>query len=167
MTGIEYERRFLVADSSELPKLPSGNLIAQGYLSVVGGSCVRVRRSYAIGEDDEFYEEQPTLTYKGPRVDGAREEDSSFVDIKTAIDLFKLCRWRIVKVRHSIVHANELWEVDVFLWENEGLIIAECEGDRPMTHVKRPSWASSEITDDTRYNNEELAVNPWKNWSTP
>lgn len=162
---VEYERRFIVDDKRIIPDSDSGTLIVQGYLSIRNGSCFRVRRAYQRGSDGAFYELTPTAAFKGRRQAGARLEDEIFVEeFETATDLLRKAEWRIVKIRHEIVDADTTWEVDVFLWENEGLVIAECEGSDFMDHVTPPEWCGAEITADLRYNNENLAVSPYTSW---
>lgn len=162
---VEYERRFVVEDRSLLPNPDSGTLIIQGYLSVRNDSCFRVRRAYRRGADGVFYELPPTAAFKGPRIGGARDEREIFLDdVDIATDLLRKAEWRIVKIRHEVVDADTTWDVDVFLWENQGLVIAECEGSDYMDHIKPPAWCGQEVTADSRYNNESLAIAPYSTW---
>lgn len=166
MHHVEYERRFIVTDRSVVPTEDSGTLIIQGYLSIRNGSCFRVRRSYRVGPEGQFYELTPSAAYKGPRERGARDESEiMFDDPQTATDLLRKAEWRVVKIRHQIVDADTTWDLDVFLWENEGLIVAECEGSDFMDHIEPPDWCGLEVTSDMNYNNEQLAINPYKTWA--
>jgi adenylate cyclase len=56
------------------------------------------------------------------------------------------------------------WEVDEFLGENAGLIVAEIELSSEDQPFARPPWLGAEVTGDARYVNANLAVNPFKNW---
>ena len=50
-----------------------------------------------------------------------------------------------------------LWEIDEFLGNNEGLIIAEIELDSLDFNFTLPSWIGKEITGEIAYLNSSLA----------
>jgi adenylate cyclase len=57
------------------------------------------------------------------------------------------------------------WEVDEFLGENAGLIVAEIElADENQAFIK-PSWIGEEVTSDPRYFNSSLLKYPFSRWA--
>ena len=70
----------------------------------------------------------------------------------------------LTKVRYKIKFGQYIWEVDVFLGENEGLIVAEIELLDEDEHFLMPDWITEEVTDDNRYYNSNLTINPYQNW---
>ena len=70
----------------------------------------------------------------------------------------------IEKYRYKLKQGDLMWEIDEFLGENEGLIVAEVElKDAQQTFVK-PAWLGEEVSSDPRYFNSNLVLNPYKNW---
>jgi adenylate cyclase len=82
-----------------------------------------------------------------------------------ADELIRLCENSLVeKTRYIIKHGDHLFEVDEFLGENAGLIIAEVELKSEDEHFEKPSWLGKEVTGDPRYYNSYLSVNPYSGW---
>jgi adenylate cyclase len=72
---------------------------------------------------------------------------------------------RIVeKKRYFPVFGGKRWDVDEFLEENKGLVIAEIELDSEEQVFDKPPWAGEEVTHDPRYLNVNLAVHPYSEW---
>ncbi|HSR59148.1 MAG TPA: hypothetical protein VLL47_00255, partial [Robiginitalea sp.] len=59
-----------------------------------------------------------------------------------------------------------LYEVDEFLDENEGLVLAEVELKNPKEPFEKPSWLGREVTGQPAYYNSQLSLNPYKQWKT-
>ena len=78
--------------------------------------------------------------------------------------LDNLCLSIVSKLRHKILYHNKLWEVDVFLDNNEGLIVAEIELESEAEAFDIPDWVKEEVTSDKRYYNSSLSLNPYKKW---
>jgi adenylate cyclase len=70
----------------------------------------------------------------------------------------------IEKWRHRLIYENGEWEIDEFLGENSGLIIAEIELGAVDQQFALPPWIGEEVTDDLRFYNFRLAVEPWGCW---
>jgi adenylate cyclase len=160
----ERERRFIVAERSILRGV-SWHLIDQGYLWTMDGYTIRARVQ-SIPErsgDESVY--SATITAKGPRIGDAREEYEMDVDADFARELIHRSEAVIHKRRYQYV-TDVTWDIDEFLDDNEGLIIAELEGGAEIEKLKPPSWAFKEITSDTRFNNEMLAHTPVSRWDT-
>jgi CYTH domain-containing protein len=68
------------------------------------------------------------------------------------------------KIRYRIPFAGKTWEVDVFLGDNAGLIVAEIELNSEAENFEKPEWISKEVTDDGRYTNASLSIYPFKEW---
>ena len=70
----------------------------------------------------------------------------------------------IEKDRFHIQYKGQLWEVDVFYGDNEGLIVAEAELDSENQLLELPTWIKEEVSHDPRYFNSNLQLHPFKNW---
>jgi len=64
-----------------------------------------------------------------------------------------------------VVHAGNHWEIDEFLGDNAGLIIAEIELESEAQRFERPEWLGAEVTLEERYYNFRLSQRPFKQWS--
>ncbi|KKD39210.1 MAG: CYTH domain-containing protein [Limnoraphis robusta] len=153
--GIEIERKFLVKDD-RWRSLATGILYCQGYISSENGRTVRVR---IIGN-------QGYLTIKGAGTSLVRSEFEYVIPVEDAEEMLQtLCdRPFIEKKRHKISFGNLIWEVDEFLGDNQGLIIAEVELSDPNQIIEIPDWISEEVSHDPRYYNSNLVKNPYRQW---
>jgi adenylate cyclase len=154
--GVEIERKFLVNKEKwlTLPK-PFGVLIRQGYLSTDPERTVRVR----IAGQESF------LTIKGKTQGASRSEFEYQIPFDDAKQLFEnISVATISKVRYKIMHHNRLWEVDEFLDDNEGLIVAEIELQSEDEKFEKPGWTEKEVTEDESYFNVNLSIKPYKQW---
>jgi adenylate cyclase len=77
--------------------------------------------------------------------------------MEDAESLWRLCSKKLSKTRYRIMHAGNLWEIDVFHEKNEGLVLAEIELSAPNQAFEPPFWLGEEVTDDARYLNVNLA----------
>jgi CYTH domain-containing protein len=153
--GKEIERKFLVNDTS-YRKYGNSEKIIQGFLSVDKDRVVRLRASGGKG----------VLTIKGSGNGIERIEFEYSIPLIDAIELINnLCLKPIIeKYRYKIFHDGLIWEVDEFLNENEGLIIAEVELDHPDQEITLPDWVGKEVTNDDRYYNINLVKEPFRHW---
>jgi adenylate cyclase len=153
--GVEIERKFLIKDDSWREKATDANDIKQGYLNSVAERTVRVRIS----------ERKGILTIKGKNDNLSRLEYEYEIPLKDAESLIELCENPIIeKTRHSYLHANHHWEIDVFKGENEGLIVAEVELESEEEELQLPEWIGEEVSNDSKYYNSSLITNPFVNW---
>jgi adenylate cyclase len=154
--GKEIERKFLVTGKAW--RSGSGVEYRQGYLSDDKERTVRVRTAG----------DQGWLTIKGITRGATRSEYEypiSFDEAKALLD--ELClRPLIEKRRFRVRYGGNLWEVDEFLGENEGLVVAEIELESEGQHFERPAWLGVEVTGDPRYYNVNLVANPYRSWSS-
>jgi adenylate cyclase len=150
----ETERKFLVR--SEAWRVgPPGVRICQGYLTRDPARTVRVRLAG----------EKAFLTIKGTSTGISRQEFEYEIPPADARALLDLCLPPLLdKVRYERWHEGFCWEVDEFLGDNAGLIVAEIELPDADTEFARPEWVGAEVSDDVRYFNARLAVEPWSDW---
>jgi len=155
MKKIETEKKFSVT-SFEWKNEAEGILYRQGYLSIDPGRTVRVRLE---GEKGKF-------TIKANKIKGSGDEFEYDIPVSEAEYMINnLCLKPVIeKFRYKINFKGNLWEVDEFLGENEGLIIAEIELDQPDQKFEKPRWAGKDVTEDQRYKNANLVKNPYRKW---
>ena len=152
--GVEIERKFLVKKELWLAlKKPEGKHYRQGYLMNREDRVVRVR----IAGDQGF------LTIKGAMAGISKLEYEYEIPKKDAeemLDQFK--PEGTEKIRYRIpADSGLVWEVDEFLAENQGLIVAELELSSEDQSFSSPEWLDEEVTYDERYSNANLALNPF------
>lgn len=153
--GVEIERKFL-AKGDQWKSLGQGVLLRQGYLSSAPERIVRVR----------IEDESAMLTIKG-RTSGAMRSEWEYPIPMTDAEAFlgALCERPIIeKRRYRIPHEGMLWEVDEFLGENAGLVVAEIELTTEDQAFARPDWVGEEVTHDARYFNANLLRHPYSKW---
>ena len=79
--------------------------------------------------------------------------------------LDKFCAGKsIEKLRYVVSHERHKWEVDVFMKENSGLVIAEIELLSEDETIVLPPWVGEEVTGDPRYYNANLINHPYSSW---
>ena len=154
---LEIERKYLVLSESFKNQAFKKTRIVQGFLSTHPERTVRVR----------IKGEKGFLTVKGisNETGTTRLEWETKISISEAEILLTLCEPnQIEKIRYEIRVENNIFEVDEFLGENEGLIIAEIELTSENEIFKKPEWLGKEVTGDVRYYNSQLSKIPYKNW---
>jgi CYTH domain-containing protein len=154
--GIEIERKYLVkADLWSKVKPQKSILIQQAYLSRDPEKTIRIR----VADDKGF------ITIKGPTTGISRKEFEYEIPVAEAKELMDgFTKNAIHKIRHHVLHKNNLWEVDEFKGDNEGLVIAEIELEEADEKVDLPEWIDSEVSSDRRYSNSNLVAKPYKTW---
>ena len=153
--AIEIERKFLVRDSSWKEGVV-GKVYHQGYLSREKESTVRVRR----------VEEKAFLTIKGAGDGLSRPEYEYEIPLSDGQELLEtLCEQPLIeKIRYLVHYAGMVWEVDEFLGENSGLVVAEIELSSPAQSFEKPPWLGVEVTGEPRYYNACLCGKPFCTW---
>lgn len=161
--AIEIERKFLVRSDQWRALAQRTIPMAQGYLNdrtaIERGeqkASVRVRLE---GEDAR-------LNFKSRDIGHTRQEFDYPIPVDDARALLALCVGGLIdKRRHLVEHAGHVWEIDEFLGDNAGLVVAEIELDSGDERFERPPWLGIEVTDTTRYYNLSLASRPYSQWS--
>ena len=152
--NVEIERKFLVK-SEAWRGLAEGVRFRQGYLQT-HPCTVRVRTEGERG----------VLTIKGQTRGFSREEFEYEIprgDADRMLDTLALPSL-IDKIRYKIPYQGFVWEVDEFLGDNAGLVVAEVELESADQVFARPDWAGAEVTDELRYYNLALASRPYSQW---
>ncbi|KQM74740.1 adenylate cyclase [Pedobacter sp. Leaf216] len=154
--GKEIERKFLV-DQQKWNNLnkPKGNLFRQGYLLTDKDKTIRVRATETKG----------FLTIKGQTIGATRMEYEYEIPVAEAVELLdNFSKSELSKIRYEIPFKNKLWEVDVFSGDNKGLTVAEIELETEDDFFDIPDWVSIEVTEEEKYYNSNLTINPFKDW---
>lgn len=171
MNNTESERKFTVCNNNFLYDNDGCETIIQGYISTDPARSVRVRRNIKNGVIHN------TLTIKGERSGCTRSEIEIPISHEQSNVLLDMClpSHIIEKIRiqknittpiQSLFHTSQSWEVDVFLGENQGLVLAEIELKHPNDSLHNlPDFISTEVTDDSRYYNANLIHNPFSKWN--
>ncbi|WP_222564973.1 CYTH domain-containing protein [Novilysobacter antarcticus] len=161
--AIEIERKFLVTGDGWRAAAHAVVPMAQGYLNDLAAmdtgamkASVRVR----IAGDAAH------LNLKSRELGHTRQEFEYPIPVADARALLALSVGGLVdKRRHLVRVGGHLWEVDEFLGENAGLVVAEIELADPGEAFQRPDWLGVEVTDESRYYNLALASHPYSQWS--
>lgn len=154
--GVEIERKFLI-DHEKWDQLhkPEGVHYRQGYMLSNGQETIRVRVS----------DSQGFLNLKSKISSMTRKEYEYEIPLAEAIEILNsFTKHGTEKIRYRIPFETKIWEVDVFLGDNAGLIVAEIELTGESDKFIEPDWITTEVTDDGRYSNASLSVHPFKDW---
>jgi len=151
----EIERKFLVI-SDAFKKGIDPLFIHQGFINTDKNSVVRVRM-----QGSEGY-----LALKSSGSGISRIEFEYEIPVEDAFEMLRdLCRGpTIEKLRYMPEYKGHLWEVDVFMKENSGLVIAEIELTSEDEDFSKPRWLGDEVTGDPRYYNANLIDLPFSRW---
>ena len=154
--GTEIERKFKVT-SNEYKQLSAPLYCKQGYLNTQKDPIVRVRIM-----DGNAY-----LTLKGKNEGISRLEFDYQIPLTDGENLLSnFCSTTLIeKNRYIITIENTVWEVDEFLGENLGLVIAEVELLSDNIHFSKPKWIGIEVSHDPKYYNYKLVEYPYSKWS--
>ena len=151
----EIERKFLVKNDSW--KIGCQGLACrQGYLVTSEKITVRVR----ILGGEGF------LTVKGRTEGMTRDEFEYRIPLEDAEAMLgSMSSGGLVeKTRYHVKVGGFTWDVDEFLEENSGLVLAEVELEDEDQQPEFPDWLGQEVTGDVRYYNAYLAGNPFSAW---
>jgi len=155
--SVEIERKFLVKNDLFKEQSEKKVYIRQGFLNSDKERVVRVR----------LKDEQGFLTIKGAsNISGTtRFEWEKEITKQEALDLFKLCeQGSIEKYRYLVTIDQHTYEVDEFLDDNLGLIVAEIELSSENEIFTKPDWLGEEVTGQAKYYNSNLSKYPFNEW---
>lgn len=156
--GLEIERKFLVINSDYQNLSFQKKYIKQGFLNSDKNRVVRIR----IIDDKGF------LTIKGVANPNSitRFEWEKEISLNDAKELMKLSEEGVIeKYRYYHKVNNHTFEIDEFLGDNEGLLIAEVELGNENEIFEKPSYLGQEVSKDEKYFNSNLSKHPFKNWA--
>ena len=146
----EIERKFIVKnDIWENCKKPAPTFICQGYLLITDETTIRVR----------YTETKGTMTIKGKQQGISRDEYEYEIPIHEAKEIFKNhCQKTLSKQRYKIQVGSLIWEIDEYINNLSGLIIAEVELASENQKIDiLPEWIGEEVTMDIKFSNALLA----------
>ncbi len=154
--AIEIEHKFLLANDSWREHVSRSVRYRQGYLSSQPTSSIRVRTS----------NDQAWLNIKTATIGTHRHEYEYEIPPADANEILdSLCKKPLIeKIRYFVTDNGNLWEIDEFEGENQGLIVAEIELDETGQIFSKPPWIGLEVTGDLRYYNNNLAMHPYSEW---
>lgn len=161
--GIEIEYKFLVKDDSWRDLAYKVVPMAQGYINdqaALDSGAQRASVRVRIAEEGAF------LNLKSRDLGPTRQEFDYPIPLGDARALLALCvGGTIEKRRHYVNHAGHVWEIDEFLGDNAGLVVAEIELTAAGEDFEKPAWAGADVTERLRYYNLALASRPYSQWS--
>lgn len=154
--AIEIEHKFLLANDNWREHISRSVRYRQGYLSSQPTSSIRVRTS----------NDRAWLNIKTATIGTHRHEYEYEIPPADANEILdSLCKKPLIeKVRYFVTDNGNLWEIDEFEGENQGLIVAEIELDETGQTFSKPPWIGLEVTGDLRYYNNNLAIHPYSEW---
>jgi CYTH domain-containing protein len=153
--AIEIERKYKVT-TDEYKQLAKPLYCKQGYLDTQNEPLVRIR---IMGE-------KAYLTLKGKNDGISRLEFEYEIPVEDGNALLStFCPTTLIEKNRFILSVeNTTWEVDEFLGENVGLVVAEVELTSKNSVFYKPSWIGKEISQHTRYYNYKLVKHPFSKW---
>jgi len=156
--SLEIERKFLVKNESYKKESYKKSYIKQGFLNSNKERTVRVR----IIDDRAFI----TVKGKSNSAGTIRFEWEKEIPVNEAKELLLLTeKTAIEKYRYYIKSGHHIFEVDEFLSDNAGLVVAEIELHSENEHYTKPAWIASEVTGQVKYYNASLSNIPFKLWA--
>lgn len=157
--AVEVERKFLIADAAWQNGADAGRRLRQAYLADTESLSVRVRVEEGGGA---------RLTIKSAGAGLSRQEFEYPIPGDDAEALIALRQGGLVeKTRHHVRHGGRVWEVDVFVGDNAGLVLAEIELAGDEAGLDIPSWIGEEVTGRPQYYSSRLARHPYCRWPDP
>lgn len=153
----EIERKFLVKSNDFKRDTTKKKYFLQAYLNTDPKRTIRIR----ISDNEAF------ITIKGKSTaDGlSRFEWEKPIDKEEAEKLLEICEpGTIEKYRHLVPEGKHTYEVDEFLGDNEGLVLAEIELEKEDESFSKPEWLGEEVTGNVDYYNSNLIIKPYNTW---
>ncbi|WP_305906393.1 CYTH domain-containing protein [Methylomarinum sp. Ch1-1] len=153
---LEIEHKFLLLNDDWRQQIEKSVHYKQGYLSSTKQNSIRIRVS----------DQQAWINIKSAVIGTHRHEYEYEIPLQEANEMLdELCHKPLIeKKRHFVHYDKHLWEIDEFMGENAGLIVAEIELSDLDETFKKPSWVGQEVTHDLRYYNNNLCKSPYKDW---
>ena len=150
--GIEIERRFLVENEDWKSQIILSEDFSQAYLNSNADEwSTRVR----IINNKKSY-----ITLKSSLNGLINYEFEYSIPLQDGIELIKLSKYKITKIRYQLKINKKNWVVDVFEESNSCLKIAEIELNSESEEIQVPSWCGKEITGIKSLSNASLAKAP-------
>ena len=145
--AFEIEHKYLVTCDCYKKLATDSFHIIQGYLSRVPERTVRIR----IKNDSAY------ITVKGKSEGAGRLEYEYEIPKGDALEMLELCIPPILeKIRYHVTFQGHLWEVDEFMGDREGLVIAEIELISDEEEYPIPDFIGENVTGNPKYYNSNL-----------
>jgi CYTH domain-containing protein len=155
--SLEIERKFLVKNLDFKLESYEKKYIKQGNLNTDKNRTVRIR----VSNTKAFI----TIKGKSNKMGTTRFEWEKEIALSEAEELLLLCEPSIIeKHRYFIKKGIHTFEVDEFLGDNLGLIVAEIELNFENETFDKPNWLAKEVTGTVKYYNSSISKLPFKNW---
>ncbi len=157
----EIERKFLVNGTDWKALSHKQTHFAQGYLNNIqedkAKSSVRIR----------IEGDTANINIKSLEIGLSRDEYEYPINLDDAKKMLaSLCVGPVIeKNRYLVNYKEHLWEIDEFLGDNQGLIVAEVEMASEDESIALPSWLADEVTEVIRYYNISLSQKPYNHWT--
>lgn len=157
----EIERKFLLKNQSWKKQAYQETLFAQGYLNDIADknakSSVRVR----------IEGQRANMNIKSLEIGLSRDEYEYEIPYDEAKRMLAtLAVGPVVeKIRYLVKVGSHTWEVDEFLGDNQGLVVAEVEMQSEDEQIQIPDWAAREVTNEVRFYNVSLSKQPFNSWT--
>lgn len=157
----EIERKFLITGNAWRELAYKKVHFAQGYLNDIhqagSKSSVRIR----------IEGDQANINIKSLEIGLSRDEYEYPIDLDDAKKMLDTLSVGpvIEKIRHYVTLASHTWEIDEFLGDNKGLVVAEVELRSEDELLVLPDWVTHEVTEIPRYYNISLSQTPYCQWS--
>lgn len=162
--GIEIERKFLLANDAWRAAVSYASPMSQGYL--IDADAVQAQRGTRCSMRIRISGAQAWLNIKSATLGIARQEYEYTIPLQDAQRMLAdFCDGRVEKIRHFVPYAGMTYEVDEFVGENAGLIVAELELESEDQAFERPAWLGREVSTELRYFNLHLLRYPFAQWS--
>ena len=152
--NIEIERKFLI---KEIPANCEQKIhIKQYYIHVDDKFVQRLR----------FFDNQKTIISLKQNCAGlSRYEFEYEIPLEDAKKIVSMTNSIFIeKIRHIMYYESMKWEIDEFLGNNKGLLIAEVELEDENQKIKLPDGIVKEVTNQNKYFNYKLALRPYISW---
>ena len=153
--NIEIERKFLIKN---IPNNKQNCFhIKQYYLSISEKIVQRLR---------VFDNSKAILSFKENCSGITRYEFEYKIPLQDANKIIEISNPIFIEKNRHIIECDFLtWEIDEFLGNNQGLIIAEVELEKENQKIALPDWVGIEVSNEKKYYNYNLALNPYILWT--
>jgi len=160
----EIERKFLLASDAWRAEVERSQRMEQGYLTRSGRGAGTPACSVRVRIADDL----AWLNIKSAIAGVERLEYEYAIPVADAEQMLgEFCDGVVGKIRHYVPHGERTFEIDEFLGDNAGLIVAELELKAVNERFEHPLWLGREVSDKLRYYNLHLLARPYSCWSAP
>lgn len=147
---LEIERKFRIKSDAWREQVSRTYHITQAYPEF--GPRVRIRDTTGF------------ITIKHRKSDLTSYEWEYEIPLEDAEEMISLSLHTLSKKRHLVKVGAHTWEVDEFLGDNKGLIVAEIELKSEDEPFEKPEWLAQEVSGQKKYINKQLAKKPFNTW---